>query len=78
MDTAVLTEYGVAGFAVASIVAVARWFLGALKNKDALIGDIVKNNEQHRARTDERHDASYNRLSDAIIELTKEIARTKS
>jgi hypothetical protein len=77
IDPTTLTEYGVAGFAVGCIVAVARWFLVALQKKDALIGQIVAKNEEHRQRTDERHDASYNRLSDAIIGLTKEIARNK-
>lgn len=77
MEPHTVTEYGIAGFAVGCIVAVARWFLSALQKKDTLIGEIVTRNEEHRARADERHDASYNRLSEAITGLTKEIARNK-
>jgi hypothetical protein len=67
----------VAGFAVGCIVGVCRWFLGALDKKDNLIGDIVTKHEEQREKEGERHDKSFNRLSDAINDLTKEIARKK-
>jgi len=76
-DPATLTEYGVAGFSVGAIVAVARWFLTALDKKDKLIGIIVSKHEDQREHENERHDKSYNRLSDAINDLTVEIARKK-
>ena len=72
-----LAEYGVAGFSVGAIVAVARWFLHALDKKDKLIGTIVSKHEEQREHENQRHDKSYNRLSDAIHDLTVEIARKK-
>ena len=77
MDLTTITEFGVAGFAVGSIVAVSRWFLFALEKKDKLIGDIVKKNEDQRERSEERHDQSFHKLSQAIVALTAEIARSK-
>lgn len=70
-------EYGVAGFAVGCIVGICRWFLGALDKKDSLIGEIVTKHEEQREKEGERHDKSFNRLSDAINDLTKELARKK-
>ena len=76
-DPSILVDYGVAGFAIASIVGVCRWFLKALDKKDKLIGSIVTKHEDQREKEGERHDKSFNRLSDAINDLTKEIARKK-
>tara|TARA_R110002153_G_scaffold61156_1_gene165057 strand:- start:2757 stop:2996 length:240 start_codon:yes stop_codon:yes gene_type:complete len=77
IDPNTLTEFGVAGFAVGCIVATSRWFLVALEKKDRLIGRIVEKNEEQRERSEERHDISFRKLSDAIFALTKEIARKK-
>jgi hypothetical protein len=77
IEPSAIMEYGVAGFAVGCIVGVCRWFLGALDKKDNLIGDIVTKHEEQREKEGERHDKSFNRLSDAINDLTKEIARKK-
>ncbi len=77
IEPSAIMEYGVAGFAVGCIVGVCRWFLGALDKKDNLIGDIVTKHEEQREKEGERHDKSFNRLSDAINDLTKEIARMK-
>ena len=76
-DPATLTEYGVAGFSVGAIVAVSKWFLSALDKKDSLIGTIVSKHEDQREKESERHDKSFNRLSEAINDLTVEIARKK-
>ena len=76
-DASMLTEYGVAGFAIGCIVGVCRWFLNALDKKDKLIGSIVTKHEDQREKEGERHDKSFNRLSDAINDLTMEIARKK-
>ena len=77
IDPSTISEYGVAGFAVACIVTTSRWFLVALEKKDKLIGSIVQNNEEQRERSEERHDNSYNKLSEAICSLTEQIARNK-
>ena len=77
IEPSILAEYGVAGFAVVCIVSVCRWFLGALGKKDRLIARIVETHEDQREKDSERHDKSFNRLSDAITDLTKEIARKK-
>jgi len=77
IEPSAIMEYGVAGFAVGCIVGVCRWFLGALDKKDNLIGEIVTKHEEQREKEGERHDKSFNRLSDAINDLTKEIARKK-
>ena len=74
-DITSLSEYGLAGFSLAAFVAIARWFLAALDKKDSLIGTIVDRHEAQRKDENDRHDKSYNRLSDAISDLTKEIAR---
>ena len=75
IDPGTLSEFGVAGFAIGCIVGVCRWFLSALDKKDKLIGQIVETHEAQREKESERHDKSFNRLSDAITNLTKEIAR---
>ena len=77
LEPATMMEFGVAGISVGCIVGVCKWFLGALEKKDDLIGKIVSKHEEKRDKQDERHDKSFNRLSDAIDELTKEIARKK-
>jgi hypothetical protein len=77
IDPAGLMEYGVTGLAVGCIVGVCRWFVGALEKKDDLIGRIVSNHEERREKENARFDKSYNRLSDAINDLIKEIARKK-
>ena len=77
IEPSILAEYGVAGIAVVCIVSVCRWFLGALDKKDRLIARIVETHEDQREKDSERHDKSFNRLSDAITDLTKEIARKK-
>ena len=76
-DPSILVEYGVAGFAIGCIVGVCRWFLAALEKKDKLIGTIVSKHDDQRENESERHDKSFNRLSDAINDLTVEIARKK-
>jgi len=76
-DLATLTEFGLAGFTLAGFIAVSKWFLTALDKKDQLIGTIVDKHEDQREQENERHDKSYNRLSDAIHDLTVEIARKK-
>lgn len=75
IDPSTISDFGVAGFAIGCIVGVCRWFLNALDKKDKLIGKIVETHEEHREKESERHDNSFNRLSDAITNLTKEIAR---
>ena len=75
MDPSTFSEYGVAGLSVGCIVATSRWFLLALEKKDKLIGSIVQKNEEQRERAEERHDTSFRALGDAIMGLTKEIAR---
>jgi hypothetical protein len=77
IEPSTIMEYGVTGFAVGCIVGICKWFLGALDKKDSLIGDIVTKHEDQREKESERHDKSFNRLSDAINDLTKEIARKK-
>lgn len=77
IEPSAIMEYGVAGFAVGCIVGICRWFLGALDKKDSLIGEIVTKHEEQREKEGERHDKSFNRLSDAINDLTKELARKK-
>jgi hypothetical protein len=77
IDPSTVAEYGVAGFAIVCIVSVCKWFLGALDKKDKLIGHIVETHEEQREKESDRHDKSFNRLSDAITSLTKEIARKK-
>ena len=76
-DPSILVEYGVASFAIGCIVGVCRWFLAALDKKDKLIGTIVGKHEDQREKESERHDKSFNRLSDAINDLTVDIARKK-
>jgi hypothetical protein len=76
-DLAKLTEFGLAGFTLAGFIAVSKWFLAALDKKDKLIGTIVDKHEGQRERENERHDKSYSRLSEAINDLTVEIARKK-
>ena len=56
---------------------VCRWFLAALEKKDNLIGTIVRKHEDQREKESERHDKSFNRLSEAINDLTVEIARKR-
>jgi len=77
LEPATMMEFGVAGISVGCIVGVCKWFLGALDKKDELIGTIVSKHEEQREHENARHDKSFNRLSDAINELTKEIARKK-
>ena len=48
-----------------------------IRKKDKLIGDIVQKNEEQRERSEERHDNSYNKLSEAIFSLTEQIAKNK-
>ena len=72
-----IPEYGVLGFAVGSFIALARIFLKALDRRDDHIDHLVDKHDTQQRYIAEKSEGSFSKLSDAINDLTKEIARKK-
>ena len=70
-------EYGIAAFAISTSLLVARMFLNALDKRDDHINHLVDKHDEQQRYVADKSEHAQNRLSDAIMDLTKEIARRK-
>ena len=76
-ELSTLLEYGVAGLAIAATVACTHIFRQALNRRDDHIDHLVDKHDSQQRYIADKNERCSNRLSDAINELTKEIARKK-
>ena len=76
-ELSTLLEYGVAGLAIAATVACTHIFRQALSRRDDHIDHLVDKHDEQQRYIADRHERSTDKLSNAITDLAKEIARKK-
>ena len=68
-------EFGLAGMTIGALFMLVLWFLKSLDKKDEFIQKILDQDKDARREERQQHSSLTNKLSDAINDLTKEIAR---
>ena len=74
IEAAEVMEYGVAGLAISAVIACTHIFRQALNRRDDHIDHLVDKHDSQQRYIADKNERCSNRLSDAINELTKEIA----
>ena len=76
-DVSNWAEFGLAGMTIGALFMLVLWFLKSLDKKDEFIQKILDQDKDERREERHQHTSLTNKLSDAINELTKEIARKR-
>ena len=74
-DVSNWAEFGLAGMTIGALFMLVLWFLKSLDKKDDFIQKILDQDKDERREERHQHSSLTNKLSDAINDLTKEIAR---
>ena len=77
-DVSNWAEFGLAGMTIGALFMLVLWFLKSLDKKDEFIQKILGQDKDERREERQQHSSLTNKLSDAINDLTKEIARKKN
>lgn len=77
IESSTIMEYGVAGMAISAIIACTHIFQKALNRRDDHIDHLVDKHDAQQRYVADKNERCTDKLSDAIIDLTKEIARKK-